>query len=1120
VAVPAGAQVALPPASTTTVLVHAASPAELHLPPVPRVVTHQGPGKVFEPVPQGTGGLPQPRSLPTTPLGTGGAGPAAPCDLRFFMDNAVAPTGAAISASTGEPNVAVHGDGVLYTANFFAARSSDSGMSWARYDPYTMFPASDGGFCCDQRTLLVRNPDMVIWLLEYGYSQTTQQGRLRIAFTRTQADLKNDSFFYFDLTPSTFGLPAGRFLDYSDIAYSNGHLYGSAIIASPPATAQGLVLWRARLFDIWDLGGVGLGFYTSTTLGGFGSYRFAQNSSDPMYWAAHTSTTNLRVFSWSDAAGAASQFDRTVAAWSGTPTAAAGPDGRDWTGFAYTMNTVLSGYVRPGAGEVGFLWTSGAVPPGRPQNFVRVARLRTSDLALVGQDDIWHGSISWHYPTCAVNAAGEVGGTIAFGGGGASGFYPSTAVFMVDQCSPNWAPLTNAAFATGARGPSGNRWGDYLGAGRHAVVTTTFVGAGFALDSTGACQPRFVWFGRERDQPGWVDASISAFDTSGTVPLPAAMTVAQTDRLARKDGVAPFNRSYPPRQALQVTAPRFLAGPGGVQHRFDHWVYEGIAQPAGQLTLSVGDLGTGPRSVSARALYEPLRELIVDATPASGVAITVSPPDAFANGDGSTPFQRWYPTGTVVALTAPAQVGNHAFRYWVVNGVAGPVNQTSIGVGLAAATTAVADFGTVIGMGTDWRDLTPASAIRPSPRYQHAMAYHAATGKVLLFGGGNGLADTWELDGDQWTQLAPTTAPPGRTEHAMAYDIQTPRTVMFGGRDAAGQRLADTWAYDGTDWSDMQPVTSPSPRYGHALAFDVARDVVLLFGGNVAGGAFGTLVADTWSFDGTTWTLLAPATVPPALTGPSMVYDARRGVVVLVGSNGNLNSLETWEWNGTDWTAMAPATVPPARTSDLVYDSLRGKVVLFSGQRLPSPLRDTWEWDGIDWRQRFTPNAPPFRAHHAMVYDDQHHRSVVFGGFTQPFTSRDDTWEYTFACEIVGEGIPGGGALPIGCTSPPQIGQSFCVEFPNAQHLGVLLIGLSPPLYPPLPLDPPTFCAAANLFALPDVSIPLSTDPASLCLPVPPDPALAGALLTMQGMALEPATCFTATDGMAVILQR
>ena len=80
----------------------------------------------------------------------------------------------------------------------------------------------------------------------------------------------------------------------------------------------------------------------------------------------------------------------------------------------------------------------------------------------------------------------------------------------------------------------------------------------------------------------------------------------------------------------------------------------------------------------------------------------------------------------------------------------------------------MADYGTVIGIGTNWRDISAASPTRPSGRYNHAMAYDRARAKVVLFGGLGGGSDTWELDGDQWTQMAPNTSPPARDQHAMA----------------------------------------------------------------------------------------------------------------------------------------------------------------------------------------------------------------------------------------------------------------------------------------------------------------------------------------------------------------
>ena len=1093
-------QAQLPPAQTAMVQVHAAMPADADIPQPPRAVLLQGPPAAFTPVPAGHGTLAPPPSPPSAPGRAGGVGPQAPCDLRFFMNNTVSPAGALISGTTAEPNVASHGDGVLYTGNWYAARSSDSGMSWTRYDPYTFFPASDGGFCCDQRALFVRNPDMIIWLLEYNYSATTQQGRLRVAFTRAQADLKNDSFFYFDLTPATFGQPAGRLLDYSDIAYSNGFLYGSAIIASPPNVPAGLVLWRASLFDIWDLGSVGIGYYTSATLGGFGSYRFAQGATDPMYFAAHTSTTNLRVFSWSDASGSASQVDRTVSQWSGTPTAAAGPDGRDWTSFGYTVNTVLSGYAK--FGECGFLWTSGSTGTARPQTFVRVARLRTSDLGLLGQDDIWNPTIAYHFPTCATNSVGEIGGTIALGGGGAGGWYPSTAAFLVDSCSPNWAPLSNVAFATGAAGPLSNRWGDYLGAGRHSVVTTTFVGGGYSLDSGGNTVPRFVWFGRERDEPAWVDGSVVAKSLDGATALTAAVTLAQIDRLGRKDGVTPFLRSYPPRQAWNLTAPLRAQGPGGAPWAFSYWILDGNNQIPGQRTVTLSDLGTGPRTAVGDARYTPIFRLTVDATPVTGVAIGVGPNDLNGQSSGTTAFTREYLSSERVTVVAPAQVGSNLFRWWVFNGVPQTPSLRTITFVIGADTTAIADYGAVAGAGTDWRDITTLSPTRPPAVIYPSMAYDIARDRMVLFAASLSLAETWELAGTTWTRANPTVSPPGRAGYALAHDPGNARTVLFGGLPNAN----DTWSYNGSTWTRILTANAPAGRGLAAMAFDPTTRRALLFGGD----NFITTFTDTWQFDGTNWTLLNPATVPPAGLA-AMTFDTRRNRFVL--NVDALTALQTFEWDGANWVLRPATPQPSARPlSPLAYDALRGRAVLFSG----NSIQDTWEWDGTTWRNRLTPTLPPARSGHALAYDSRRHRCVLFGGAAASLM--DDTWEYSFDCETIGQGHPGGG-LSLTCNSRPRIGQNFCLTFPSSTGAGFLLLRLGPPLDPALPVGPPAYCVAGAIFAFPDLLLSVPGNPATVCIPIPNDQNLVRALVAVQGIALQTGFCLRATDGMAVILQ-
>jgi hypothetical protein len=69
---------------------------------------------------------------------------------------------------------------------------------------------------------------------------------------------------------------------------------------------------------------------------------------------------------------------------------------------------------------------------------------------------------------------------------------------------------------------------------------------------------------------------------------------------------------------------------------------------------------------------------------------------------------------------------------------------------------------------------------------------------VVLFGGFTGaalVADTWEWDGTNWTQLTPSASPSARCAHAMAYDAASQRVVLFGGALVWPTFLGDTWIY-------------------------------------------------------------------------------------------------------------------------------------------------------------------------------------------------------------------------------------------------------------------------------------------------------------------------------------
>jgi hypothetical protein len=157
------------------------------------------------------------------------------------------------------------------------------------------------------------------------------------------------------------------------------------------------------------------------------------------------------------------------------------------------------------------------------------------------------------------------------------------------------------------------------------------------------------------------------------------------------------------------------------------------------------------------------------------------------------------------------------------------------------------------------------------------MGYDAMLGKTVLFGGcddigcdSNGVqADTWEYDGTNWNKKTLTKAsPPARYFASMVYDSARGRIVLFGGVTAAGAVLDDTWEYDGTNWTPIAPMKKPHAREQAAMVYDSARGRTVLFGGLYSA----TPINDTWEYDGANWMQITPATMtPPARTYAMMV---------------------------------------------------------------------------------------------------------------------------------------------------------------------------------------------------------------------------------------------------------
>ena len=163
-------------------------------------------------------------------------------------------------------------------------------------------------------------------------------------------------------------------------------------------------------------------------------------------------------------------------------------------------------------------------------------------------------------------------------------------------------------------------------------------------------------------------------------------------------------------------------------------------------------------------------------------------------------------------------------------------------------------------------------------RYYHAMAFDAARGQVVMFGGNSQSpsfsTETWTLQGQDWVKRTPATTPPGLQLPGMVYDSARQETVLFGGFGSGGP-VNETWIWNGTNWSKRVPATIPGPRGSPGIAYDPIRQVVVMFGGYATGGG---LLDDTWVWNGTNWNQRTPA-----LPSPNPRYALARFLAVFGG---------------------------------------------------------------------------------------------------------------------------------------------------------------------------------------------------------------------------------------------
>jgi hypothetical protein len=384
-----------------------------------------------------------------------------------------------------EPSTAINGSVVFYTGNWFAAISTDGGTTFKFVDPFTTFPNPPGmSFCCDQVVHYVKSIDTFFWLLQYSRDSTGKNVQ-RIAYATT-ARARTGSWRFFDITPASLGLPPGIWLDYPDLSTGTNMLYMTTNAFTAAGAWKASAVVRIKLSS-FTTGVLSATRSVSTT---HPSLRVAQNCGTTAFFVAHNNTSSLRVFTWPESSAAPTSVNVPVASWSPGPYSSVTPDGRNWLSRADGRHTGAT----LARNELWFAWGSAAGGANnRPQPFIQIARINATTMTLIQNLNLWDSNSGLCYAALGTNSNNEVGASYTIGGGTR---FPTHVVAILT------GTRRQVMTFTGTRGPSDNKWGDYLAVRRNYANERLFCASGYTLQSgAGASDatPNLTIFGRSTE---------------------------------------------------------------------------------------------------------------------------------------------------------------------------------------------------------------------------------------------------------------------------------------------------------------------------------------------------------------------------------------------------------------------------------------------------------------------------------------------------------------------------------------------------------------------------------------------------------------------------------------------
>lgn len=305
----------------------------------------------------------------------------------------------------------------------------------------------------------------------------------------------------------------------------------------------------------------------------------------------------------------------------------------------------------------------------------------------------------------------------------------------------------------------------------------------------------------------------------------------------------------------------------------------------------------------------------------------------------------------------------------------------------------------------------------PESRGYAQMVFHAPSGQMILFGGESNrrtsYEETWTFDvqAREWNEVGPATHPVDANGITAAYDSESDRVVFhFTTRlDSSGpnglRRISETWAYDPSEetWTDMSPEDAPFGLMGSRMVYDASADRIVLFGGADFTDPAAPRFNQTWAYDfnSNTWSQRQPAEAPPGRSYFGMAYDESASKTLIFagsfaeGAGARASELWAYDYATDSWTEQQYEGAPPADHHPfMVYAPGLDRTLYLVNRAFWA-----FDWSTQSWSELTADESLGVRHFHAMAYDSEEQRLVVFGGGPRGMRYDNGTWIYTPASE-------------------------------------------------------------------------------------------------------------------------